>query len=200
MVSEGINPRKIEILKTVEGQRFQAALDVGVGEGRTLHGIDAARKVGLDIWKRVKYDGIEYLNFDLETINGGKRLPFRNDYFDVVVSEDVFEHLQGFVSGKLLKEIARVMKPGGVLIGTIPNHFYVEIRLKYLFGDVSSHHIFKNEDSHLSNAFLTAKGLKKKFSEFFEVEKCDYGVGHLKTLRPAWFAHSIVFKCRKNPL
>jgi len=56
-----------------------------------------------------KYPGAANVIADVEW-----GLPFRNDIFDIVYSRFLFEHLRN--PGFVLKEMARVMKPGGKLI------------------------------------------------------------------------------------
>ena len=48
-------------------------------------------------------------------------LPFQDNLFDLVTSNMVFEHLKN--PEKQLKEIARILKPGGKLIFHTPNNF-----------------------------------------------------------------------------
>lgn len=43
---------------------------------------------------------------------------FENESFDVVITQDVFEHI--FHPDKAIKEIARTLKPGGATIMTVP--------------------------------------------------------------------------------
>ncbi len=48
----------------------------------------------------------------------GSRLPFRDHSFDVVLTTQVLEHV--FTPEEFLREIARVLRPGGRLILTVP--------------------------------------------------------------------------------
>ena len=48
------------------------------------------------------------------------QLPYPDDHFDTVFCSEVLEHLDDPTLGAGLKEIARVLKPGGHLIGTVP--------------------------------------------------------------------------------
>lgn len=58
-------------------------------------------------------------------------LPFEDSSFDLVVCKDVFEHLLNPLHS--LKEIYRVVKPGGYFLLHVPNHFPLYGRLKFLF-------------------------------------------------------------------
>lgn len=56
----------------------------------------------------------EYVQTDME-----KKLPFSDQEFDVVISAEGIEHV--FSPYHLFSELARVLKPGGILIITTPN-------------------------------------------------------------------------------
>lgn len=47
-------------------------------------------------------------------------MPFLDHSFDVVIMSEVIEHLDDTTIANSLKELARVLKPGGRLIGTVP--------------------------------------------------------------------------------
>jgi len=50
----------------------------------------------------------------------GTQLPFGSGSFDLVVASDVLEHVENDIAAA--SEIARVLKPGGVAIVTVPAH------------------------------------------------------------------------------
>ena len=50
------------------------------------------------------------------------RLPFPDDYFDGVILSEILEHVADDVAG--LREVWRVLKPGGVVAITVPNANY----------------------------------------------------------------------------
>ena len=56
----------------------------------------------------------------------GMAIPFADATIDVVVAFDVIEHLEGGWDWQLsfMKEIRRILRPGGVLILTTPNRLY----------------------------------------------------------------------------
>ncbi len=49
-----------------------------------------------------------------------ENLSFSSDYLDLIISNDVFEHVPN--PAKAFAECARVLKPGGILLATIPFH------------------------------------------------------------------------------
>jgi ubiquinone/menaquinone biosynthesis C-methylase UbiE len=51
-----------------------------------------------------------------------KKLPFKDNFFNKVVMSEVAEHLPNDVKG--IKEVARILKPGGILCLTVPNANY----------------------------------------------------------------------------
>lgn len=48
------------------------------------------------------------------------QLPFKEQRFDVIVCSEVLEHLPDGMDSKALKEMARLLKPGGRLLITVP--------------------------------------------------------------------------------
>lgn len=60
-------------------------------------------------------------------------IPFEDDYFDIVIFTELFEHL--FIHpSKVLSDISRVLKREGVLIFGTPNHAALYKRIKLLIG------------------------------------------------------------------
>jgi SAM-dependent methyltransferase len=52
------------------------------------------------------------------------QIPFPDGYFDCVVLANVFEHLFPELRQASLTEIGRVLRPGGVLVGQLPNPYF----------------------------------------------------------------------------
>lgn len=50
------------------------------------------------------------------------RLPFPDGTFDALISIEVLEHLPDDRAGAI--EMARVLKPNGLLVASVPNHYY----------------------------------------------------------------------------
>ncbi len=58
-------------------------------------------------------------------------LPYADASFDLVTATEVIEHLEDF--RRLVKEIQRVLKPGGVCILSTPNILNINSRLRFLW-------------------------------------------------------------------
>jgi ubiquinone/menaquinone biosynthesis C-methylase UbiE len=93
-------------------------LDVGCGwEAKFLKSVEPyiASGVGID-FKAPKLENVK-LRTMTATLND--KLPFEDNFFDVVSLMAVLEHLEKPLD--ILQEIRRVLKNGGVLIGTVPS-------------------------------------------------------------------------------
>lgn len=104
-------------------------LDLGSGYGgRTVRykELGAARAVGLEISRRMVNEGIEFArvkNLEVEFFEGvGENLPFPDQSFEVILSYDVFEHIE--TMDDVLRECQRVLKPGGTLYAVFPPFYH----------------------------------------------------------------------------
>lgn len=158
-------------------------LDIGCASSYMLNllGKKAKKRFGLDfdieklIEARSEYGCINYVR------GSGVALPFKDESFDVVTFFETLEHV---VNEKIfLKEIHRVLKPGGAIMLSVPNRGAVEILdidniiftpilwvLKKLgfFKDVSDYYLRYHR--HYSK-----KSLENLFDANFKIEKVYYG-------------------------
>lgn len=110
-------------------------LDVGCWDGanaekyRTILGGTAR---GIEVFpkeaNKARARGIDVAEVDLE----GGRFPWAADSVDVVVVNQVFEHLKNVWIP--MSEIARVLKPGGTLVFSVPNLASLHNRVMLGFG------------------------------------------------------------------
>ena len=96
----------------------QRILDLGVGVGvvyKLLKNLISPTKyVGADISETMLKHCKENTNDEiLLTLLTSSRLPFLENYFDVIICYSVFPHLDPSTSESLLNEIQRVLKTGG---------------------------------------------------------------------------------------
>ena len=105
-------------------------LDVGCGEGRHIFGImqqsPEMKCIGLDMDNDSLHkaeEGYEYFksisNAGAEFIKGSAySLPFLDNSLDLIVCSEVLEHLHKY--NDAVKEIHRVLKPGGKFYASVP--------------------------------------------------------------------------------
>ena len=118
-----------------------AAIDDGIAE------IDWAGKSVLEIgcgdWaytkERVEKRGARWVGVDVyktpltTAVITGRELPFPDNHFDVVLSNQVLEHVHDaeINPGDLVTEWARVLKPGGRLYSNVPIHLHGSRRFRF---------------------------------------------------------------------
>lgn len=68
---------------------------------------------------------------DLVDLNHKKELPYQDNTFDIVTATEVIEHLEDFRA--ILREIYRVLKPGGICVLSTPNILNLNSRLRNLW-------------------------------------------------------------------
>lgn len=110
-------------------------LDVPAGEGALAARL-AKLEFGVtccDLYPEIfKLDGMEIQKGDLD----GK-LPFDDNYFDCIVCVEGLEHVEN--PANAMREFARLLKPGGCLVVSVPNILNIEERLKWLLYGYTSH-------------------------------------------------------------
>ena len=107
-VAEGRDPSSLRVL------------DVGCGRGDTVawlleQGFNAS---GLDVRPEYIANGRNYIGADRLALLDGPSYPYPDGHFDIVMSDQVFEHVSDLQS--LVAEVARTTKPGGVGLHVFP--------------------------------------------------------------------------------
>src|SRR5882757_2835465 len=87
---------------------------LGLDRGMDIFGVDAFS----DDYHSWRHQAVEIGEDRIQSIVGG-RIPFDNDAFDVVVANQVFEHIESPLP--VLIEIARVLRPGGSFLALFPD-------------------------------------------------------------------------------
>jgi SAM-dependent methyltransferase len=106
-------------------------LDVGSGNGelidRVLREFPGVKARACDY--RGDLLAVEGVTVDVANLDSDP-LPYSDASFDLITCTEVIEHLEHYRAA--LREIARVLRPGGVLIVTTPNVLNLRSRLRYL--------------------------------------------------------------------
>ncbi len=135
--SPATTARVLELLADLDWKSARIA-DVGAGRGyftRVLS--DAlARTHGLVPREHLsacdlRPEAFEFEGLTCERTSADGRTPWPDNTFDAVVSIEVIEHVEN--QFEFLRELARIAKPGGLVIVTTPNVLNMNSRLRSLF-------------------------------------------------------------------
>ena len=169
------------ILKVLDAELGPAApgssrtvLDIGSGAGNMAHHLaHYGRVIGMDFNPRplvvAQLRGLDVLQ------GSGSELPFPDNEFDLVALLDTVEHIPDELA--VLSEVARVLKPGGKVIVTVPAFMWL-----WSYNDEINAHQRRYTAPELAQK-LTLSGLR--------VTRCTYNnfflflpVAALRLLRP----------------
>jgi SAM-dependent methyltransferase len=126
---------------------------------RDLHGLDFFD----DQIAKARGNGVEVAKCDLEQ----EPFPFADGTFDVVVANQIFEHLKQIY--RPLGEVHRILKPGGLLLFSVPNLASLHCRLQLLLGRQPS--TIKMFEAHVRAFAPPAAREFVTFNGHFTVEK-----------------------------
>ena len=145
--------------------------------GNEVVGVDVDREALAEAAKL----GIETRWADVED-----PLEFPDASFDVVVAGELLEHLRD--PAVVVAESRRVLRPGGSLVGSVPNGYRLKNRLEFLRGrpperDPTHLHLFSGDD------------LRELLSDFEDVE-LRFVASRFVRLHARLFANLIVFSAR----
>jgi ubiquinone/menaquinone biosynthesis C-methylase UbiE len=162
-------PRFVKLLRKIKAKRI---LDLGCGTGR--HVIALAKKgfevYGIDIAKnalnlakeRLKEEG---LKAKLKVGDFYKKLPYKDKFFDGVIPIKALHHARVFKIKRLIKEIERVMKPGGILMIEVPRKKKRHDR-KYKKIEPRTYVPLEGPEAGVPHFIFDKKELKKFFANF----------------------------------
>jgi SAM-dependent methyltransferase len=123
------------VLSAIAGANIRSllpgeALDVGSGEGQLVSAVRTRfglRTSACDYTDALMKDAAQRV--DIVDLNDGN-LPYLDARFCLVTCMETIEHLEQIRS--LLREIFRVLEPGGLAVITTPNTLNLRSRLRYL--------------------------------------------------------------------
>jgi len=179
-------PERIPLFQAAIG-RGKRVLDLGCRSGAlTRHFLDGNEVVGLDVDRtalaKAEALGIQPILADVE-----EPLPFEDASFDAVVAGELFEHLQ--FPDALVAEIRRVLRPGGVIVGSVPNAFRLKGRLQFLLG-----HAPEDDPTHLR---MFSPAAMRALLHGFEDVRLSFVGGRYRRLHPRLLARDLVFSARR---
>ena len=191
----------------------RSVLDVACGEGygSAMLAESADRVVGVDISaEAIRHAGNRYGHLaNLEFITAScDSLPFPDASFDLAISFETIEHIE--TQPAFIAELARVLRPDGVLLLSSPN--------KRLYSDAHDYHnefhvreLYRNElEELLSGAFPHRSWLGQKLlfhsaiwpenraaeaTEYLVEDGGQISAGHCPSVEPMYY----LVACSRNP-
>ncbi|MDB5189504.1 MAG: methyltransferase type 11 [Parcubacteria group bacterium] len=154
--------------------RSDVILDLGSSNGRifpilnsigisTVHGADIADYLTLG------RPSASFKTFDFST----DRFPYDDESFDGITSIEVIEHLEN--PYHFLRECARILKPGGILILSTPNPDHIFNKISFFLHGRFYRFLDGNDHIMLFSDHILSKGAKK----FFNLIAREYMFGEL---------------------
>lgn len=132
LAHEAIHETVERILKN---ENRGALLDVPAGEGALALRL---KNLGFEVFCCDLYPQIFKLqNIEIKSGNLDKNLPYSDEFFDYIVCVEGLEHIEN--PANAIREFARLLRPDGLLIISVPNIMNIEERLKWLFNGYTSH-------------------------------------------------------------
>ncbi|HEX5449919.1 MAG TPA: class I SAM-dependent methyltransferase, partial [Gaiellaceae bacterium] len=137
---QGYNPRRfgtpddLRKLYEVYATSETDCVDIGCGDGGTsglLLDQRANSYVGVDL-SPTAVELATGRGLDARVIEDAAKLPFGDDSFDLAVCIEVLEHM--YEPHLAVREVMRVLRPGGRLIATVPNAAHWRDRVDMLLG------------------------------------------------------------------
>ncbi len=152
-------------------------LDIGCNDGVYTRkycerfGIDFDNAYGVDYNEH----NIKFLpqdRFKHHDIDVLLSLPYENNYFDLIIMNQVLEHTKNI--SHIISDINRVLKKDGLFVVSVPNLAALHSRLLLLFGEMPF--AIQGMDAHIRG--FTIKALKR-YVEEFNFECLDFTGGGL---------------------
>ncbi len=179
-------PERIPLFQAAIG-RGRRVLDLGCRSGAfTRHFLEGNELVGLDV-DRVALAKAAELGIEPVVANVEEPLPFPDRSFDAVVAGELLEHLR--FPDAVVSEARRVLRPGGVIVGSVPNAFRLQSRLRFLRGRPP-----EDDPTHLH---MFSPGVLRELLAGFGNVRLEFVGGRFRRLHPRLLARDLVFSGRR---
>lgn len=182
-------PERIPFLVDAVGGPGKRVLDLGCRTGAvSVRFLPGNEVVGMDVDREAlevaARRGIEPVRGNVE-----EPLPFAAAAFDAVVAGELLEHVRW--PADVIREARRVLRPGGVLTGSVPNAYRLQSRLLFLAGRAP-----EDDPTHLR--MYSARSLRQLLDGFEQVT-IEYVGGRLRPLHPRLLSRDLAFAARLAP-
>ena len=179
---------RIEV-SNVMTPRCESLLDIGCGDGSLLWSLAGKfnRGTGVDIamrspvWKQI--EGRDKIPMDVVVANIDEGLSFKPSSYEVVTCIATLQHV--FDPIHCMKEMTRVLRPGGYLVLQVPNIVYIRYRLNILFGSFPRISWREGWDGGTLHYFTKSSISRLLADHDFQIRQLS-GSGSLCALRNWW--------------
>ena len=181
-------PERVPLFVQAVGGPGKKVLDLGCRAGALSQHFLAENEVtGVDVdenaLQHAARRGLRTVWGDIE-----EPLPFEDGTFDAVVVGEILEHVR--FPDEVVAEIARVLKPDGVVVGSVPNAFRLKNRVKFLLGRSP-----ENNPMHLR--MYSPAAIRQELAPLGDASVTPVG-GRLARLHPSLFGNALVFVVRRG--
>ncbi len=124
----------LKIIGTISKKEIKTFLDIGCTDGswaRTVKEILQCDAFGIDI-SLPSVLAAEKKSINAKVVDITQGIPFNDNTFDLITMVEVIEHV--FDTDFVLKEVYRILRPGGYFFITTPNLCSLHNRIKILLG------------------------------------------------------------------
>lgn len=121
-----VNVRRVRaVLRLLAAESDSRTLEVGCGAGNILAQVPSAQRTGIDLSDHLLQIARHNCGPRVELRKGNaEELPFADASFDRIFCTEVIEHVQH--PERVLREITRVLRPGGRAVVSLPNDAIID--------------------------------------------------------------------------
>jgi SAM-dependent methyltransferase len=166
-------------------------LDLGCRDGSLASALDlpSERTIGIDIDPEALRTSATSGVFNTCRGDLWGPLPFRTESLDLVVAGEIVEHVP--FPSDLVAEVARVLRPGGRFVGSVPNAFRLKNRLTFLRGAW-----FEADPTHLRQ--FSPEMLRTMLLAYFTSVRITPCVGRWASTWPRMLGNDLVWSAVRH--
>lgn len=171
--------------------RDRDILDLGCRDATlTRHFLDGNRVTGGDIDLEALQFAKDTYGINVRQVDLNTDLPFADSSYDVVIMAEVLEHLP--YPKITLPEIVRVLRPGGMFIGSVPLAYHLQNRIRVIRGKKLDY-----DPTHCQ--YFCYDTVTALLGSYFDVDEIVVLKGdRWSRISRRLFARNIAFKCIKR--
>jgi SAM-dependent methyltransferase len=174
---------RARLFRELVGGPGKDVLDLGCRYGALTQAyLEGNRVTGVDVDREALAEAAK-LGIATHWADLDERFPFEAKGFDVVVAGELLEHVRD--PAHIVAEAWRVLRPGGRLVGSVPNAYRLKNRLRFIAGRPP-----ESDPTHLH--MFRAGDVRALLHGFADVELQLISSRFLR-LHPGLFANDIVF-------